>query len=201
MEVFISPEGLASNIKGLDQLSPSQQFAWNAWLSRFTSAMTFPKAGVHRGQHWEISEPERATSLIGGLSWKRRYEYVKQEPCEPSVDRPTKGKSHQSQPAVDPCAVVFVRAQLRQKSSPNDATPPDYKSRGLTTRGTANGRNETVLYISMTTGILVRSTEDVRQSMDATVMLEDGSNQVRYVIDAKSLTQIQLLPDVPQSVP
>ena len=201
VEVSISREGSASNIKGLDQLSPSQQFAWNAWLSRFTSSLTFPKLGVRRGQRWETSEPERAPSPIGGLSWKRKYEYVKQEPCEPSADRAAKGKAYKAQPAVDLCAVVLVRAQLHQKTSAKNATPPDYKLRGLTTRGTATGTNETILYISTITGIMVRSTEDVQQSMDAIVGLEDGSNQVRYVIDAKSRTQIQLLPDVPQGVP
>jgi len=201
VEVSISPDGSASNIRGLDQLSPSQQLAWNSWLSRFTSSMTFPKAGVHRGQRWETSEPERAASPIGGLSWKRKYEYVKQEPCEPSADQAAKGKAYKSQPAANLCAVVFVRAQLQQKSSAKDATPPDYKLRGLTTHGIATGTNETILYISMITGIMVRSTEDVQQSMDATVGLEDGSNQVRYVIEATSHTQIQLLPDVPQGVP
>src|SRR5262249_4999466 len=78
VKVSISPHGSASNIQGLDQLSPLQQFAWTAWLSRFTSSMTFPKSGVHRGQRWETSEPERAPSPISGLSWKNKYEYVNQ---------------------------------------------------------------------------------------------------------------------------
>ena len=44
------------------------------------------------------------------------------------------------------------------------------------------------------------SIEDVQQSMDVTVALADGSNQVRYLINAKSRLQIQLLPDVPQDI-
>jgi hypothetical protein len=96
--------------------------------------------------------------------------------------------------------VIFVVASLRQKSSPKNATPKDFKLRNLTTRGTATGTNQIIRYISRATGLLVRSTEDARQSMDAVVALADGSNQVRYRINAKSNSRIQLLPDVPRDV-
>ena len=46
VEVSIAADGSATQIKGLDQLSPAQQFAWNDWLGRFTSSMTFPKQGI-----------------------------------------------------------------------------------------------------------------------------------------------------------
>src|SRR5439155_18929751 len=137
--------------------------------------MMFPKSGLHRGQRWRTSEPETATSLIAGLSWDRKYEYVKQDACPLYELGGDAYKSLKSQSGKDICAVVFVRAQLRQKSSPKNTTPQEYKLRSLSTRGTATGTNETVLYISMSTGILIRSTEDVQQSMDATVALQDGS--------------------------
>jgi hypothetical protein len=72
--------------------------------------------------------------------------------------------------------------------------------RGLSTRGTASGTNETVQYISTASGLIMSSIEDVQQSMDVTVALADGSNQVRYLINAKSRLQIQLMPDVPQDI-
>jgi hypothetical protein len=198
VEVLVAADGSASEITGLDKLSPEQQYAWSAWLSRFASVMTFPKAGARRGQRWELSEPETSPSLIAGLSWERKYEYVKQEFCNPSLRNAATDKSGKPPPLADLCAVVLVRAQLRQKSSPKDATPQDYKLRGLVTSGSAAGENETILYISATTGLLMRSNEDVQQSMDVTVALADGSNQVRYRISAKSRSQIQLLSDFPQ---
>lgn len=190
VEVSVTLTGAASQIKGLDQLSAPLRNAWTTWLNRFTTSMTFPKSGVRRGQRWQTSEPETALSPIAALSWERKYQYVKQDTC-PSLD-------HAAKP--DSCVVVFVRAQLKQKSSAKEATPPDYKLRGLTTAGTAAGANETVLYISAATGLLFRSTEDAEQIMDAAVGLKDGSNQVRYLIRAKSHSQIQLLPDVPQDI-
>ena len=199
VEVRIARSGSASQIEGFDKLSAAQQYAWNAWLSRFTSSMTFPKSGLRRGQRWETSEPETSPSPIAGLSWERKHEYVKPEACTPGRNAAT-DKIGKAQATSEMCAIIFVRARLRQKSSPKNTTPQDYELRGLTTSGIATGGNETVLYISANTGILVRSTEDVQQSMDVTVALKDGSNQVRYRINARSHSQIQLLPDVPQDI-
>jgi len=197
VEVRIASNGTASQIRGFDKLSVVQQYAWNTWLSRFTSVMTFPKSGVRRGQRWETSEPETSPALITGLSWERKYEYVKQEACRPSERDTATDKSGKIPDVHEMCAVVFVRAQLRQKSSPKDTTPQDYKLRGLMTRGNASGENETILYLSVSNGLLIRSTEDVQQSMDVTVALADSSNQVRYRIAAKSRSKIELLSDAP----
>jgi len=68
VEVAIAANGSASQIKGFDQLSLPQQFAWNDWLGRFTSFLTFPKTGVSAGQKWDAIEPETAPSPIAGLS-------------------------------------------------------------------------------------------------------------------------------------
>jgi hypothetical protein len=200
VEVFVAPNGAASAIKGFTELTSPQQHAWNAWLNRFTSSMTFPKSGVRKGQRWKMLENESSPSPIAELAWERKYEYVKQESCRSPGQSTAAGKTGNPRARADTCAVIFVHAQLRQKSSPKNATPQDYKLRGLTTAGTASGTNETILYISTTTGLLVRSTEDVQQTMDAKVSLADGSNSVRYVVNAKSRSQIDLLPDVPQDV-
>lgn len=199
VEVFVAPDGTASQIKGTADLTAAQQTAWNAWLNRFTSPFTFSK-GVRRGQRWKVSEKETSSSPMAELFWERRYEYVNQESCGLTGQGAGKGKAGKAAFAADSCAVIFVHAQLRQKSSPKNTTPEDYKRRGLATSGTATGTNETILYVSTKTGLLVRSNEDVQQSMDVTVALADDSNKVRYLINAKSRQQVQLLPDAPQDV-
>ena len=199
VEVLIASNGSASQIKGLDQLSPSQQFAWNDWLGRFTSAMTFPKQGIRSGQKWQTSEPETNASPIAALFWTKKYQYVRDEPCmfdsQPEKGSPAKSSAN----ATQDCAVVFVQSTMRQKSSPKNSTPDDYRLRNLMTRGTAAGHNETILYFSRGTGLLVRSTEDAQQSMDVVVALHDNSNAVRYTLDAKSHSDIRLLPDSSQT--
>ena len=189
VEVTVKPDGTPSGIKGFDQLSPAQQFAWNSWLARFTSSLTYPGPGVHVGEKWQRSEPETAPSPLAKLVWLKKYQYVRDEHCGPS-----------GAAGGGPCAVILVRAELRQKSPPDNSTPDDYKLRNLVTRGTAVGSNETILYISRVTGLMVRSTEEAQQSMDATIALADGSNQVRYLMTAKSRSEVLLLPDSPQDV-
>jgi hypothetical protein len=197
VEVAIAANGSASQIKGFDQLSLPQQFAWNDWLGRFTSILTFPKTGVSAGQKWEAIEPETAPSPIAGLMWRRKYQYVRDEPCR-LYDQRANASRGKSETSSQVCAVVLVRATLRQKSSPKNATPEDYKLRNLKTRGKASGQNETILYISHATGLLIRSTEDTQQFMDVVIALTDGTNQVHYNLNAKSRSDIFLLPDSPQ---
>ncbi len=199
VEVSIASNGAASQIKGLQQLSPVQQFAWNNWLGRFTSAMTFPKQGIHAGQKWQTSEPETNPSPVAALFWTKKYQYVRDEPCmfdsQPEKNSPANSSTNANQD----CAVIFIQSTLRQKSSPKNSTPDDYQLRNLMTRGTAAGQNETILYFSRATGLLVRSTEDAQQSMDVLVGLADHSNAVHYTLDAKSHSDIRLLPDPSQS--
>jgi hypothetical protein len=199
VEVSIAADGSATQIKGLDQLSSAQQFAWNDWLGRFTSSMTFPKQGIRAGQKWETSEPETNPSPIALLLWTKKYQYVRDEPCmfdsQPEQTSPAKSSTNSN----SACAVIFIQSTLRQKSSPKNSAPDDYKLRNLKTRGTAAGQNETILYFSRATGLLVRSTEDAQQSLDVLVALADGSNAVHYTLDAKSHSDILLLPDSPQS--
>ena len=182
VEVSVARNGAASQVKGLDQLSVAQRFAWNSWLLWFTSTWAYPNSAVRVGSKWELDEPEATPSPLTRLVWSKKYQYVRNEPCGPSPAS-----------ASGTCAVILVHAQLHQKSSPNNATPEDFKLRGLVTRGTAIGANQTILYIGLTNGLLVRSSEDAQQSMDATISLADGSNEVRYVMKAKSRSQIQLV--------
>jgi hypothetical protein len=182
IEVTLSPDGSSSQLKGADQLSPAQQFVWNSWLASFASQLTFPKGGVHIKQKWQSSEREASPSPIANLVWTRKYQYVHDEPCDAGA-------------TSEQCAVVLVRAALHQKSPAKNATPEDYKVRNLKTSGTATGQNETILHISLATGLLVRSREDAKQSMDAIVALADGTNEVHYHVDAKSHAEIRLLPD------
>src|SRR5579859_744220 len=197
IEVAIASNGAASQIRGFDQLSPTQQFAWNDWLGRFTASMTHSRRTARPGQKWESSEPETSPAPIAGLEWKKKSQYVRDERC-PTPVSPSKAKSSELSGASNLCAVLLVRSALRQKSSPKDSTPADYKLRNLKTRGTASGSNETILYIALATGLLARSTEDAQQSMDVFVALADGSNQVHYALGAKSHSEILLLTDSQQ---
>ena len=97
--------------------------------------------------------------------------------------------------------MLLTTAKLVQKSSPKDATPEDFKLHQLKTMGTAKGSNEIITYISLTTGLVVRATEDATQQMDVLIAKADGSNGVRYNVDAKSQLEVLLLTQAPQAPP
>jgi hypothetical protein len=88
------------------------------------------------------------------------------------------------------CAVIQTIATLKQKSSPKNSTPEDFKLHQLRTTGAASGVNTTLLYISLETGVLIRSSDAADQAMNVIIAKADGSNHVRYDIHAKSNTEI-----------
>jgi hypothetical protein len=189
IEFTIFPDGRVDQVKGLDALSPEQQQAWQQWVSRFATSAAFPQDGIKRSQKWKSEEFERSPSPIAKLTWIRESAYLRNEPCRAS-QMTVQGDVVDSGQPPETCAVIQTSATLKQRSSTDDATPDDYKLHQLHTSGKAAGRNTTLLYISIQTGLLVRSSEQADQTMNVTIAKADGSNEVHYDIHAKSNTEI-----------
>lgn len=196
VEFTILPDGRAGAVTGLDALFPEQRQAWQEWLRQFAIAAIFPQGGVKRGQSWKSIEPEQSPSPIVRLEWEKKATYVRDEPCT-AVQIAETGVVTPKNPQPETCAVILTRAVLKQKSSPKDTTPGDFKLHALRTTGTASGKNETISYISLQNGLVVRVTEDARQFMDVIIAKADGSNQVHYNVDAGSHTVVLLVAAVP----
>jgi hypothetical protein len=194
IEFTILANGRVENITGFDMLSLEQQQSWLEWISLFAVAESFPEQGVKLGEKWKTDEQEKAASPIAGLEWQKETSYVKDEPC--SAARLAIGDlTVESNQPQETCAVFLTKSELRQKSSSKDATPEDYRLHELRTMGTASGTNETIAYISLKTGMVVRATEEAAQFMDVAIAKTDGSNRVHYNIDAKSHTEVLLIAD------
>jgi hypothetical protein len=192
IDFTISPDGSVSNVKGLDSFSPEQRQAWQQWVSRFAVAWTLPTGAVKLGEKWESEESEQPGAPLAGLHWERESTYVKDEPCQAS-QLSIAGEVSPSTAPSDTCAVLLTTAKLKQKSSSKNATPEEFKLHELRTMGTAKGTNEIITYISLKTGLVVRATEETTQFMDVVVAKADGSNGVRYNIDAKSHAEVLLV--------
>ena len=200
VEFTISQAGSAENVKGLDSLLPEQQQAWQEWVARFAVAWTLPEGGVKIGEKWKSEQAEPAGAPIAGLNWARESTYVRNETCR-AQQLSVSGEVSASSGPPETCAVLLTTATLKQKSSPKDATPEDFKIHELKTMGTAKGTNEIITYISLKTGLVVRATEEANQSMDVTVAMADGSNRVHYNVDAKSHSEVLLVTETPLSHP
>ena len=200
VEFTIASDGSVTDLNGLESLFPEQQQAWLQWAARFALAWTLPAEGVRLSERWRSDEPERSPAPITGLRWTRESTYVKDEPCQPSQLTLEADVVPSSGPP-DTCGVLLSTATLKQTSSAKDATPEEYKLRDLHTAGSAKGTGETVTYISRTTGLVVRATEETTQSMEVVVAKSDGSNRVQYLVDAKSHSEVLLITDTPLNQP
>lgn len=200
VEFTILPDGRADAIKGIEALFPEQRVAWQAWLRQFAIAGIFPRDGVKRGQTWKSTEVEESPSPIIRLEWEKSATYVRDEPCGP-VRLSELDAAASKNSASETCGVVLTHAVLKQKSSPKDTTPEDFRLHELRTTGTASGANETITYISLQTGLVVRVKEDAKQFMDVVIAKTDGSNQVHYNVDAARHTEILLLADAGPGAP
>ena len=195
VEFTLHGDGQVTELEGLDRLSADEQAAWQEWVARFGGGAAFPEKGVKPGEKWKRDETI-LNAVLSGLSWEKESEYVNDAPCSP-MKLSAQGDPAASGAAPETCAVILTTAILRQKSSPKDATPEDYKLHDLRNMGTAKGKNQIISYFSLKTGLVVRATEDANQSMSLIVAKSDGSNRVHYTIDAESHAQVLLLADPP----
>ena len=189
IEFNILPDGKLDGVTGLDALSPEQQQAWQEWASRFLLAATLHARSVRIGQKWNSDEPEQTPSPVAGLRWMRVSTYVDDEPCH-AVELAPQSVAATSDAEPESCAVILTTATLRQASNAKSRTPEDFKLHELRTAGTASGSNRIITYISLTTGLLVRATEEAAQQMNVTVARADASNRVRYDVKAKSHSEV-----------
>jgi len=196
IEFTISPDGFAEKITGLDALTPEQQQIWEEWLARFAMAWAIPAQRAKIGDKWRIEQPERAASPIAAIRWARDSSYVRDELCSPA-QRCLAGEAGPSHRSVRTWAGLLTTANLEQLLARSDATPEDFKLHALKTMGTARGSNEIITYISVSTGLVVRATEEANQQMDVVVAKADGSNGVHYSVDAKSELEVLLLTEAP----
>lgn len=200
IEFTISSDGSIEKITGLDSLFPEQQQAWQEWAARFAVTWTLSAPELRIGDKWKSEQSEPAASPIAALTWARNSMYVRNEPCRAS-QLSLRGEFSPASGPTDTCAVLLTTAKLQQKSSPKDATPEDFKLHELKTMGTAKGTNEIITYISLTTGLVLRATEEAHQQMDVVVAKADGSNRVHYNVDAASRSEVLLVTETPLTHP
>ena len=181
----IAGDGGITRADGLDDLNAEQRLAWQFWVAQFAFGWTLPAGGVKPGEKWKSEELEKTPAPIANLVWERETTYVQNDAC-PVLRN-------------ERCAVFLILSTLKQKSNPKDTTPEDFQIRELKTFGTARGTNETVAYISLKSGLLLRATEDLQQLMEVTIAKADGSNQVHYQMEVTSHFETVFVPSGAES--
>ncbi len=196
-EFTLEPGGQLADFKGLAELFPdrSQPDPVLSWLKVLSLGASLPPAGVAIGEKWTSEQP-LAGSPLAGLLWRSHSTYLRDEPCPapalsiaPAPPQP---------PGGDTCAVILTRLEIfRHGSASSDATPEDYRRNGLRTSGAWTGTAESLDSISLSTGLLVSSTQSGTQNMDYQISSASSGSKIHNVSQVKSQSEITLVPASP----
>ena len=100
------------------------------------------------------------------------------------------------EPNVDVCAVILTQFRIfRPGGGHGDATPEAYLHNGLRTSGTWTGTGESLDTISLSTGMVVRSTQTGHQDMDFKMVSAVSGSKMQYKGHVDSQSEIVLLPN------
>jgi hypothetical protein len=194
MEFTIEPDGKLSNITGVEDVlsNPSAAQSVRSWMSGLSSGAGFPRAGIAIGQKWSNEQPLTGTPL-GGLSSRTESTYLRNEPCHAAAP----AAAPPSDAAEEMCAVILTRFEIFHHPSRDDDTPEDYRRNGLRTSGTWTGTGESLDTISLSTGMVVTSTQTSSQEMDFQILSAVKGTRILYKGRVHSETDITLLAPVP----
>ena len=197
LEYTVEPDGQLSHIAGIDDLLTNRSVAENvhSWMNGLSSAARIPKGGIEVGQKWSSERPIDGVAL-GGLIWRNQSTYLRDEPCY-STDSPQKPAAA-AQPAETntTCAVIVTQFKINRNG---DATPDDYARHDLDTSGTWTGSGGSLETVSLSTGALIRSTQNATQNMDMEIASTRSGSKMHYVGHVESQSEISLLPATPPS--
>jgi hypothetical protein len=192
LEYTIEPDGQVSHIVGIDDLlkNPAVAEDVRSWMNGLSSGARVPKAGIEIGQKWTTERPIQGVAL-GGLIWRNQSTYLHDEPCY-STNGPPKSAAVAQPPDADAsCAVIVTQFKINRNG---DATPDDYARQNLDTSGTWTGSGGSLEFVSLSTGILIRSTQDSTQNMDVEIVSTRSGSKMHYTGRVESHSEISLLP-------
>jgi hypothetical protein len=170
-----------------------------SFLQGLPTGAGFPQKGIAIGQKWTTERPI-AGALLSGLIWRAESTYLRDEECGSSANSKSGADPSRPSPAAgaSQCAVILTRSELlRRGSTQSDATPDEYRRNGLRTSGTWTGSGESLDSISLSTGLLVASTQSSTQSMDYLITSASNGSNIHHVGKAESQSEISLVPDQP----
>jgi hypothetical protein len=192
IEFTIAPGGQVADIKGLEDIFPDRTAAQSAlsWMGEFSSGSGFPANGVEIGQKWKSERPVPGAPLLG-LAWRVESTYLRDEPCRSYRD--TSGSPLRPS-TPESCAVILSRLEIwRPGSSHSDATPEDYRRNGLRVSGSWTGSGEGLDSVSLSTGLLVRSTQTSEQQMDYRITSAATGSSIRNQGRVQTQSEITLV--------
>jgi len=195
IELTLGTSAQVTDVQGLSEVLSDQSIAQSVltWFSGIAASSGFPSGGIEIGQRWKSERPVEGAPLAG-LAWHVESTYLRDEPCAPSAN--SSGSSPPTSGA-ESCAVILSRFEIsRRGAASSDVTPEDYRRNGLRVSGTWIGSGEALDSISLSTGLLVRSTQTFDQQMDYRITSASTGSSVRNQSHVQTQSEVTLAPAV-----
>ena len=211
IEFTIEPGGAVTDFKGLEDIFSNRADAdpMLSWAKGLSSGASTPGKGIVIGQKWSSERPFAGTPFSDSI-WRSDSTYLRNEPCDlpAAADLPAganssavataAGAKSSRSKSADPseaCAVILTSFKiLRHGSAHSDATPPDYARNGLRTSGTWQASGENLDSISLSTGLIVRSTQTSTQDADYEITSVSAGSSIHQVSHTTTHSEITLVP-------
>ncbi len=199
VEFTLDADGKVKSVTGIEGIVDSEKAAQSAraWIAQLSASAGAPPGGVSVGQTWSSEQPAE-TLPIAGLVWRTDSEYLRNESCRPpNPDVPTAAgdadSAVNSQAPTD-CAVILANLNLVRSKASRDPTPPDFRKNGVTSAGKWNGSAQSLLYVSLASGMLVSVTQSGTEEMDVT-LTSNHNTSMHYAGTISSRSQVALVTD------
>ena len=189
IEFTLGSDGRISDIRGLEDIVAGEnaRSAAEQWLAQLSGNASAPAKGIVPGESWG-SQQVASSIPLAGLIWRTDSSYLRNEACQaanPAGNNMVAGG--------ESCALILSRLALVSGRSARDATPEEYRHKGLHTKGAWTGEGESLSYISLKSGWVVSVTQTGTEKMDVSISNTAGFS-VRYAGTVRTHSQLSLLP-------
>jgi len=198
VELTLDSNGNVKSVAGIEGMVDSQNASQSArdWIAQLGASAGAPPEGVSVGQKWSSEQP--ADSLpIAGLVWRTDSEYLRNEPCHPANPDVPANSSATERRAGSPanshletdCAVILANLNLTRSRMVRDPTPAELRKNGVESAGKWNGSGQSLLYVSLASGMVVSVTQTGTEQMDVT-LTSNRNTSMRYAGTISSRSQV-----------
>lgn len=193
----LNPDGAITDLRGLDKIFSNRSTAEPAysWIDSLFPGSYFPRDGISIGQKWKSEHPVTDMPL-DDLVWLSDSTYLRDESCTASADALVAPAANSPASKPPDCAAILVRYHMSRRGSPHsDATPPTYRQNGLRSSGSWVGTGDSLVSISLATGLLVSSTANSTQDVDYQIASARSGSSVHRKGRVQTQLIITLVPD------
>lgn len=199
IEFTLDAAGKVKYVAGLEGIVDSEKAAQSArdWIAHLSASEGAPPGGVAIGQAWSWEQP--ADSLpLAGLTWHTDSQYLRNESCHaPNPDIPVAAAAADSSmpsPQDPGCAVILANLSLIKAKAVRDPTPPELRKNGVQSEGKWSGSGQSLLYVSLASGMVVSITQTGTEEMDVK-LTSNRNTSLRYAGTISSRSQVALVPE------